>query len=299
MTQQDDETSQWLKANGLSGIDKQCLTHGITLKVLVGANATDIKDICDEAKIGAVNRVKLKNALKNVKHSTIAADALNNQESEDEKKESTVQPGQCQFSDKYRSHFGRFSLNDDRTILSKPLLTKDISAQARYCCASLDIKPIKSGIHCFRIKMVGKNAWMYVGIHCNISGFAGNMIAAPSYYTILDTKSCGAEILGGEFYRSDTCGKQIPHNWRPKVVSENNCNSAIFDVMITLSNNKQTLCFINVGEEQSNALVFPIWTKNVGWIPHFILYSAMDYPTLKLQVAKIDAKSFGKSLFQI
>ena len=54
----------------------------------------------------------------------------------------------CKFSQKYRSKNGVIILNENKTVLYKP-----IARDGKYCWIAIDMDPMENGIHCFRIKV--------------------------------------------------------------------------------------------------------------------------------------------------
>jgi len=186
----------------------------------------------------------------------------------------------CKFSNKYRGQYGLITLQDNDTKLKKPY-----KKLQQYTWISLDIDPIKSGVHCFRIKVRGRNGFMYMGLHRDIKN------ASDSYE---DTQSCGAEIFS--WYKSDT-EKEVKYDKTFEKCRDKRKLS--WDMMITLNNNEQTLKFRqNIGDIDKEMTV-PILSGDAEWIPYFILfaggYHQQKYNDTSMKIYKIDPKLFGKN----
>jgi len=195
-----------------------------------------------------------------------------------EQKEEQIVMKRCKFSDRYRSNEGILSLNDDKTTLSKPYKNSQ-----QYSFIALDIDPIRNGVHCFRIKVSGRNSFAYFGIHNDIRN------ASVAYD---DKQSCGANIFS--WHKSDT---QENVNYHKLFEREKQKKSLIWDMLVTLNEYENSLRFTVVDGEKKEISI-AILTKNANWTPHFILFAggrhSNRYGDTKIKVYKIDPKLFGQ-----
>eukprot|EP01084_Bolivina_argentea_P318388 552138_1 len=185
----------------------------------------------------------------------------------------------CKFSEKYRSDNGLLSLNNDKTVLTKPY-----KKSQEYSFIALDEEPLSNGIHCYRIKVVGRNSFAYFGIHNDIKN------ASISYD---DKNSCGTNIFS--WHKSDTNSDVI----YDKIFEDAKEQSELtWDMLIILSDDGMVLKFNLVGTDKEISI--PILTKNKSWTPHFIFYAGghrrTKYRDTKVEVFKMDNELFGKEI---
>jgi len=203
----------------------------------------------------------------------------NDDDDNKEEQEQECKTEKCKFSDRYRGQFGLLSLNDDKSVLSKPY-----QQSQQYSFIALDVNPLKNGVHCFKIKVVGQNSFAYFGIHDDVRK------ASDDYN---DKESCGANIFS--WHKSDTKDKVT---YDDTFESAKKKRSITWHMMVTLSDDGENSLKFTIANGRKKEMTVPILTPNGNWTPYFIFFAggvhSSKYKDTKVQVFKIDHKLFGQ-----
>eukprot|EP00485_Elphidium_margaritaceum_P008257 CAMPEP_0202688422 /NCGR_PEP_ID=MMETSP1385-20130828/3938_1 /ASSEMBLY_ACC=CAM_ASM_000861 /TAXON_ID=933848 /ORGANISM="Elphidium margaritaceum" /LENGTH=453 /DNA_ID=CAMNT_0049343399 /DNA_START=18 /DNA_END=1379 /DNA_ORIENTATION=+ len=188
------------------------------------------------------------------------------------------------------------SLNDDATVCYKKKLVYTVRGNVpkalsqKHAWVSIDMKPIRSGVHCFRVKIRGRNGFLWLGVRSN----ANKNIHDLDDYNDVRT-FCGGNIFS--WYRSDADEET---HYVDMFAEDAKDSRADWDLLLTLTAKEQSLKIKRVDDTANRELVIPIQTLDTAWTPHAILFAGGNndkaYSASNVRMHRLRTECYGQSV---